>query len=246
MLKKFLILLTFLFPSIANAYECNREIDNLSREYQIPIHCRYSSITLMDDKATGQEPRLDKLARFVAPLEEFFSIYGKRFIKSKLNEIVLLENLKLDGFDVGGLSNGVKIYICIDNYGEDEYNIYLRALHHEFSSTVYKSYTIDKRMKFGDMSHDDYDNSDDFLNRCLSSSVFGRHYDTYVNSRGFIFNYGRTNIENDFNTYAETLFQNPSRIKKLSETYPKIKIKLKMLKEFYRGLGFTQNFPDET
>ena len=55
-----------------------------------------------------------------------------------------------------------------------------------------------------------------------------------------------TNDENDFNVYAETLFTEPEKLKKLKATYPNVKIKLEKLKEFYRELGFKGKFPDET
>lgn len=54
--------------------------------------------------------------------------------------------------------------------------------------------------------------------------------------QGFLSNYSLSNLENDFNVFAEVALTEPGRLKELSAEYPRIRQKTTMLMEFYGGL----------
>ena len=54
---------------------------------------------------------------------------------------------------------------------------------------------------------------------------------------GLIEQYGYSGLENDFNLYAEMLFVDPQKLKKLISQYPAIAKKYQVLKEFYISIN---------
>ena len=62
--------------------------------------------------------------------------------------------------------------------------------------------------------------------------------------RGLLNQYSETSVENDFNTYAEVIFTEPKRMKKLIKKYPVIHRKYQIFKAFYLAIdpGFSKAF----
>ena len=54
---------------------------------------------------------------------------------------------------------------------------------------------------------------------------------------GFVHDYGMSDMENDFNTYAELAMTQPEKLIQLAEQYPKIKEKTRILVDFYNSLA---------
>jgi hypothetical protein len=60
--------------------------------------------------------------------------------------------------------------------------------------------------------------------------------------QGLLASYGRTNLENDVNLYAEMAFGEPDRMRQLIDEYPVIRAKYRVFKSFY--LSITPTFDD--
>ena len=75
---------------------------------------------------------------------------------------------------------------------------------------------------------------------------FSRETNQKLLDEGFVYNYGKTNPENDFNTYAELLFTDPQKFKSFANSSSLVRKKLNYLKNIYRNAGYTGKFPDET
>jgi hypothetical protein len=248
MFKNILISILFLLPTTSYAYECNEQIDNLSKEYNIPIHCKIGSFRFVNEDIKGRQASQYLLDGVYKGLNKFFAVYGKTFLKKNIDEIILLEDLKYSENDVGGLSDGEKIYIGLDDYSE--YNgyrdyVYFKNLNHEFSSNILKNAPFYKRAIWKKMAYI-YDSSRNYLFKCLSNSDFAKQSSEYLLENGILSNYGLTGDENDFNVYAERLFTKDITLLNAKKHYEKVRKKLEMLKEFYRSAGFVGNFPDET
>jgi hypothetical protein len=91
-----------------------------------------------------------------------------------------------------------------------------------------------------------YDNSSEYMAKCLNSTTFYRQNSETILRQGFLSNYGLTCPENDFNVYAERLFGKDENLKVWMRNYPKVKEKVDLMKKLYRKAGFKGNFPDET
>lgn len=238
---RIILLLLLLLPANVFAYECSREIDNLAKTYDIQIHCSSQN----SFPATGDKPQMYMLENATPYLQEFLFFYTKDFISKNIDNIYLLSDLKYDGIKVAGLSNGKDIWIKTQVY-YGEYRDFLRVVfHHEFSSNILKAKFINLfkwKNEFSINQNCDYN----FYQKNLTDFEFSRQSNQEIYSQGFVYNYGKTNPENDFNTYAELLFVKPEKIKQLSIDYKIISRKLTFLKQVYRSAGYTGKFPDET
>lgn len=242
---KLLIALLIMTPSLAYGFECNEEIDQLSKKYSIGIFCKTSSIE-MRDEYKYEEADQTMIDMATPGIRKFFVSYDEAFLKGKIESIMLFKNIKYLNSNVGGLSDGNTIWLCLRDLPQESLNKkYSEVLHHEFSSNVYKQISFVKRTIWKKINYA-YHYTVSYIKKCLSEPGFANSSTEEILSGGFLTNYALTNDENDFNIYAETLFTNPEKLKKLKSTYPNIKIKLEKLKEFYRELGFKGKFPDET
>lgn len=247
MFKNILILILSLTPFTSYAYECNKEIDQISAEYNIKIICNISSLKNgLDSDVSGINPGKKKLEDFAYSLKKFVSLYPKKFLSSKIRSFILLEQLKLNGSFVGGLSDGKDIYIRIGDFGGETRGFYAMALNHEFSTNILRSSSYTKKRGWERFSEGLYDDSHSFLIKNLQNFEFSRTSSPELFQEGFLFNYSKTDSENDFNTYAECIFKNEFFLKRIVNKYPLIKKKIEFLKSIYREAGFVGNFPDET
>lgn len=243
---RIILFLLLLLPANVFAYECSKEIDEFSKEINIKIICNPENKSITEDKDVyGKIPNQIELKKFFVSLKQFIQSYSVSFLNKNLDEIILLEGLKYEGEDVGGLSDGRKIFICVEDLGFNYHEIYLKALHHEISSNIYRTKIFKNSLEWSGFSRNFYDLKREFFIRCLHDQYFAKVASEKNYVEGFIINYSKTNPENDFNSYAEYLFVFPSKINVLKK-YKKISTKLEFVKKLYRINGFTGKFPDET
>ena len=243
---RLLVALAIMFPSFAYGYECSREIDRISREIGIPVYCNINSIPNMSSDIVATNPSQSLIDTFESSFAKFVYSYNRQFLKKYASSMNFVSNLFYDGSRVGGLSNGKYIYISLKNYDSERLDtFYLRALNHEFSSNIYRFLSIRERNEWAAISNS-YDTSSEYEHRCLSNGNFYRQNDTRILREGFLSYYAITNPENDFNVYAERLFGGDDNLKNYAKYYPKVKIKLELIKKIYIKYGFVGIFPDET
>ena len=243
MIKKALILLSLLIPTVANAYECTKQIKSLAREYEINISCDPRSYAY-NSSIHGEQSEYYLLNNFSPYLKSFLDSYPKDFVKKNIKNLYLATNLLMNSYPVAGLSDGKNIWVKTMIYNGTNKQFYFIVLHHEFSSNILKNDYADQR-QWKIFSIANYDESLSFFKENLTNYEFSRSVNHQLLEEGFINNYAKTNPENDFNTYAETLFTNPEKMKTLSLKFKIIDRKLSFLKDVYRKNGFTGKFPDE-
>ena len=245
---RLLIVLAMMIPGFAYGYECSKNVDELSVSYGVPIHCKTESFSFISSSIKGKRASQQMIDDIYPALSRFFSLYNKKFLSSNIEEIVLLRDLTFTGASVGGLSDGNVIYICLDDYENDLVqgsSIYFNALNHEFSSNILKKMKFTKKIVWRTIS-DVYFETREYLLKCLRDTRFSRTVNSKLLENGFLANYALTNMENDFNVYAEKLFSKDIDLISAKEKYSNVKKKLELLKEVYREAGFKGNFPDET
>lgn len=203
-------------------------------------------MTFPSSSISGVAGTDQQLVSVYRPLSIFLNTYDYKFLQKNIEEIDLLRDLKLNGVDVGGLSNGKTIFVCLDDYGNRdlENKIYINTLNHEFSSNIYKKLSYIQILEWK-MVKNRYYYTKDYLNKCLRSQSFSEGVTEDLLSDGFLKNYSLTNDENDFNVYAEKMFTDVHSLSKLGNRYPKILLKINLLKMMYRSIGYSSKFPDE-
>ncbi len=241
---KILLLMLLLIPISCKASECNRDIDSLSKYIHVPIHCQSVKTSSL---ISGTQPTDGELNAAYRSLLSFGASYNKDFISHNAREINLLHNLSYQKIIVGGLSAGDSIYLNIkDDISDQKFLdfIYIRALHHEFSSSIYRRTSYENKRKWR-MISGEYKESSEYLKKCLENTIFARETSDELLKNGFLNNYSMTDSENDVNVFAEMLFTEPVKLERKETKYYLIRQKTNLLKKIYIEAGFAGKFPDE-
>ena len=179
-----------------------------------------------------------QLRRFLTILPVELNKYPASLIKSDLHAIALSSSLSLHGIEYGGSNSGKRIYITVLSPGQGYTDEYIRrTIHHEFSSILIRDHKFPLRewraaLPAGVKYNDSIDKEVKMIEAGRDISLAS----SKLLEQGFLSSYGLTNYTNDVNTYAELLFIEPDKIKKLADIYRIIGIKYNLLIKFYKNL----------
>jgi len=163
-------------------------------------------------------------------IEDALKIYPKGFVSSIIKSINICGSMKMEGSDAGGtFSSNSLILSSISawNGTGTNYTNALRGVHHELSSLIYLR-SIFATLAWKKLMPKNWKPS---INNHETLSVNNNIEPNYAS--GFLTEYGMTNIENDFNVYAEFIFIEPEHIIKLATKYPIIAKKLGLIISAY-------------
>lgn len=166
-------------------------------------------------------------------ISDALRLYPPKLVKKYLGFIIITNEITISGVKAMGTYAESMIFIAASPhmiYGPFEFAL---CLHHEFSSLLLLenqfSTTEWRLINPPDFKYQDtYDEYVTMPDQKLA-------HQWYIN--GFVSDYGMTNMENDFNTYAELVFGKPEELRKLIAKYPRIAKKTKLLVKFYVQLA---------
>jgi hypothetical protein len=145
---------------------------------------------------------------FRSPIE-VISPYSNPVVKTNLSRIYLFRELNLHRNDCGGTYG--KDILVIATFGDVP--CILRAMHHKFSSML-------RRNCWSDFPEKEWRNisKSDCCNCSSGACMFGRpeRRSEKLLSSGFLRNYARANVENDFNVMAEWFVTKPIQLRELA------------------------------
>ena len=190
-------------------------------------------------------------ARLIRALYPEIIKYSESVISKYLNAIYFFDSLTIKGTSIGGTYDieFKSIYFPNRNgFNNKKYTRYFfkNAFHHEFSSILMRSNNFsedDWRFANGESFQYEGDKDPTFSWMFLNGYVDPVDKNILYN-RGLLNHYSETGVENDFNTYAELIFVNPKKMKKLIKKYPVIQRKYEVFREFYLSIdvGFAPVF----
>ncbi len=172
-------------------------------------------------------------------IEGFTKNYNPDFLKSNLTDIFIVKELKCAGKNAGGAHYNSTIYIAYDlNYPEMPVQA---IMHAELSSILMKKYSFPEQ-EWRLINKKDFRYSNNVLevlgkeetNRLLLDSLEG----------GFVTEYAKTTLENDFNMIVEMLFYKKDYLCTLRRRYERIDKKAEMAIQFYESIGSGATFED--
>jgi len=192
------------------------------------------------DEVNAKGVSLDtiEIERSMKIVKDALAKYPKDLIKSNLKKIYILKKIEFYGQEFGGTNSTDVVYIA--NGGEDlgYTNSYIeQTFHHEFSSILLRNYSnLLKREEWISINALPYG---DGGVQALKESKDSQDINPMLNSKGFISQYATSDLENDFNTFAENLFYPSDEFYNTVKNYPKIRQKLEFILEFYFALDNT-------
>jgi len=190
-------------------------------------------------KPSAEPVSSEEYERVILILMTELGKYPNSLLKNNLQQIVLGSSLTIYNIEYGATNIDNRIYITSQGKQLGFSDKYLRkTLHHELSSILIRN----NKFPFDAWKNllPKMPNGQESLIREVSAIKKGWKENNFTESdlaNGFVSKYGRSSIENDINTYAENLMAGNGWLDSQADSYPIIKRKLFLIKEFYRGLG---------
>ena len=188
-------------------------------------------------------------SRFFIVIKNELKKIPNGIIAKHLNHIYAVDAIYLNRMVIGVTytpDGNIYISLLTDKKKKASKKSIKKLFHHELSSILIIYYHLDKD-KWRSLHGDNflYKSEEDpfyFLSYKYDKTALNNQKALY--SKGLLKPYSETGLENDFNTYAEVIFTDPERMKKLIKQYPIIRRKYQIFKEFYLGIdsGFLDTF----
>lgn len=162
-------------------------------------------------------------------IESALKVYPPGFVAKLIKAIFICGTLRMDGAQAGGTAGPAWIILSapVDANRETIFATSELGVHHELSSHVlgYEPETSAAWTVFAPASANFVTRADEALARERAASPDPE--------TGFLSAYGATNAENDFNTYAEKMFTEPSELVKLARKHGLVRHKLHFVIDRY-------------
>ncbi len=162
--------------------------------------------------------------------------YPKEVIKKNLDAIYLFSELQYFGISAAGTNSRERIYLKVGESTQGYTPQYIeRVFHSELSSILLRNHPQlfnEKQWK----SHRDNTTEISGVSAIKSGLASPRIGNPDLLSQGFLSEYAKSNVENDFNAYAGMLFAQFDELWDLSTHYPAIAEKMALTIAFYQSI----------
>lgn len=247
------IFVFLLFVSACSYFESETEQANrLSKTHQVDIQAGEPRLffpeqfTVSDGEAPILEMEMTTLAdasESLDGIEAALTTYPQGFVAEVIDAIYLSGPMLMEGAEAGGTysSNSI-ILVNLSGWNGTNFNFEnsLKGVHHELSSLVYmrSPFVI---FAWQALLPKEWKPVSSNYEALTQDRNIGPDYEN-----GFLSRYGKTNVENDFNIYAEFAFAEPEKLRELAATYPIIAKKLSLFITAYSQFSakYEQDFED--
>jgi hypothetical protein len=246
---RFLVtVLAFLCPAastlsaaVTDTQQLDLVLAELESRHHVQIHYQYEPSAFFPSAWTA--PSMDlaaeqihwrDVAALTSTLEQFLSAHPASVIQENLEHIYLLGRLSFRGREYGGTHTDKNIYVVWDRARKCTLPFILARLHSEFSSTLrdHNTFPIDRWM---------HANPPDFRYTGTGFEMLGNS-DLYQSTDqewadGFLVQYSKSSMENDFNMISSWLFTQPDALEAIARKSVRIRQKILLAEEFYMSVS---------
>jgi hypothetical protein len=195
----------------------------------VPPYTAADARAILGDGNSAIPVEIDAVPPALDGIEKALRVYPPGFFGKNCKAIFLAGSLTLDGARAGGTWNKDWIILSArkENSKEGIYETAWYGVHHEFSSLVWNRFPElraiwNSLLPLG------------WVPARRNAVVLEAPDSLITDPRdGFLSAYGATNLQNDFNIYAETVFIEPSYVAEHAGRYPVVAKKLALLMEAY-------------
>ncbi len=173
----------------------------------------------------------------LAALQAALARYPPGFVHRLIDRVALAGGITFfKDTEVGGFFVPRTVAInCGGDWTAEHRAFVTRTFHHEFSSLVRLAAPLDDAAwtgrnppGFSYLSYAEY--------RTILSSDRPDRGSTDLYEKGFVRSYGMTDIDNDWNTYAERIFGDGAAFAALIRDFPRMKAKTRVFLDTYQGM----------
>lgn len=204
----------------------------VSLEDPSSFHATFMPGAALPDGYTATPAEASAAAIALRGIEESLATYPHGVVANLIDAILICGDLRFRSIPSGGTLGSTWIVLSAPRSLNDE-SILLTArlgLHHELSSIVYRRSPATQRA-WADLTPTGWravDTPEEGLARADDRAPDP--------ASGFLSAYASTDLENDFNTYAERLFSQPAELRALAQKYSAVRAKLNVVLAAYEAL----------
>jgi len=183
-------------------------------------------------------PTKAQYASYLRIVKTALQKYPISVIKKHLKTIYIGGQYSENGGVIAGMYEDETLYLFYNSVKDYTSDTFLeQTFHHEFSSILIYQYNFPAFdwLRLNPKGFAYIINASKFKDYMNSRKSYGAS-ETQLR-QGLVSSYGQTNAENDINSYAEMIFTQPGKTKKLIEKYPRIGLKYEMIKRFYLSIS---------
>ncbi len=181
--------------------------------------------------------------RSIELIKKALAKYPSKMLMQNLKKIVVLKSIAFYGLEFGGTNSSDVVYVTNDGIANGYTDDYVeQVVHHEFSSILLRNFPeLFNDAAWRKINGKAYGTGGvDALRNGVSSEV----YDENLMKMGFLDEYSTSDLEEDFNTFAQNIFHSDEEFWSYCDKYPDINSKLNLIVEFYGKLSpeFTKEY----
>jgi len=252
MSKNTIFILFFLLPFSLSAQTgkpgkaLKRTVD---RRSGIPIYFECSSQTFpmywSTPEISAECSSLDRgeLKRSAELVKRAMAKYPVSVLKQNIRKIYVLRSMSFYGQAFGGTNSLDAVYLTNNGVSMGYTDTYIeQVFHHEFSSVLLRNFPAD--LDTGAWKHNNTAPYGKGGVYALQSVSAGTSFDSLYWQHGFLYQYAQSDMENDFNSFAENIFAPNSMFWDAVSRYPALRNKLDLVIAFYNRLdpSFTRDY----
>lgn len=191
--------------------------------------------------AQAERLPVSEFARSNYILNKVLEMYPTSFLKRNLGVIYVLNSIEFHGISISGTISGRNVYIAYPGIADILVEL---TFHHEFSHILFNNFRnyFDRESweKANPNSFQYGKGGLAFIKQNRPSNLF----DATLHEEGFLNEYSRSSLDEDFSSIAAHLFLGSVRFWKIVSQYPRIKEKTDLVVAFYHNIDseFDESF----
>jgi hypothetical protein len=238
--------LTFLYLLLL-ASPSDTTINGIKVEFDYSLSIFPSSWQVAPINARAENMPRSEIFRARLVIADALNKYPLSLLKQELTGVYFVRTIRFYDVAYGGTNSENSVYISNDGVKMGYTANYIeQTFHHEFSSILLRNHSnfLDtaewKKANNAGFDYNDPENGVGSIRKNQSS----QDLDTVLTQQGFLTQYSLSSLENDINTVAQNIFCPSPDFWLITEKYPRIKRKVKLLIAFYNRINpvFTEEY----
>jgi hypothetical protein len=225
----------------------DERIRKFKAKYAVQIHYQYNRTEdfpaawlLEPINSQGEQIAFGEIDRLISISEKFVSAYPTNIIENNLKDIYLFRSLSSYGKKYGASNSLTGLYITSNGKKNGFSDIVLLSqLHSEFSSILFRNYKFPE-VEWKNLNPNGFTYSGTGVEVLDQKNLYGQSSELLT--KGFLVEYSKSSLENDFNMISFWLFTQADQLKNLCINNEKIKLKVDLAVEFYRSINIKVDF----
>ena len=238
--------LTFLYLLLLST-PSDTTINGIKVEFDYSLSIFPSSWQVAPINARAENMPRAEIVRTKTVIADALNKYPLSVLKQELTGVYFVRTMRFYDVAYGGTNSENSVYISNDGVKMGYTSSYIeQTFHHEFSSILLRNHPLYldtsewKKANNPGFDYNDPENGVGSIRKNQSS----QELDTLLTLQGFLTQYSLSSLENDVNTFAQNIFCPSPDFWQITEKYPRVRRKVKLLIAFYNHINpiFTEDY----